>query len=105
MWEEDENDLAVFEFYKKLPQEEREMCGIFITPEKILEIQTPSYIAEVKLKIKMDVLRGYDYNIIKKLILDGHWGDYTIFKRVVKVIKEYYQLRPEVIEKYPELLI
>jgi len=105
MWEEDENDLAVFEFYKKLPTIERKDCEVFITPEKIYQIQQANTIAVENLMSRMIVFREMEATIIRSLIIKGEWKDYTIFKRVVKAIKEYYQLRPEVIEKYPELLI
>jgi len=105
MWEEDENDLAVFVFYNKLPLSERKDCEVFITPEKIYQIQEANSIATENLLSRMITFREMDITIMRSLIIKGEWKDYTIFKRVVSAIKEYYQLRPEVIEKYPELLI
>ena len=105
MWEEDENDIAIFEFYKKLPLEEQKKCEVFITPEKILEIQVATDIDKGTLQMHLIALRAFDINTFRSLILKKNWKDYTLFKRIVAAIKEYYKLRPEVIENYPELLI
>lgn len=105
MWEEDENDLAVFEFYKKLPHDERKDCEIFITPEKIYKIHEANLESISDLERKMEMMRRLPGTEIAQLLEEGSWGYYTVFKRVVAAIKEYYQLRPNIIEKYPEFLV
>lgn len=105
MWEEDENDLAVFVFYTKLPIKNRIESEIFITPEKIYHIKQSTDLDIDNLFNKLIDFRNMDVSIIHSFLTDGKWQDYTIFKRIVSAIKEYYALRPEVIENFPEFLI
>jgi len=104
MYDKDKDDLAIFEFYRKLPLEARVDCEVFITPEKIYKIQYASEIDIDDLERKLENLRNMKTEEIVD-ILESQSSYLTTFTRVVDAIREYLQLRPQMIEKYPEYLL
>ncbi len=112
MFEEDENDLAIFNFYNKLPFDEKRRCEVFLTPENIFGVREASsddinrlartihYLRELPSKKISEELVKHRYGEIGE-----RWHEFDVFKIIVKYIKEYYQLRPNVLDDYPECLL
>ncbi len=106
MYDTDRDNLDIFFFYMKLPSHEQRECEIFITPEKIYQIKYGDLTAINDIKNKLKYMRDLPTKELRDSVESrGEWPYYTMFNRVVGAIKEYMQLRPAVIEKYPEFLI
>ena len=106
MYERDSDNFDIFIFYTKLPPQDREECEIFITPEKILKINYGDYTAVNDVNRKVEYLRKLPIKELRDNLESREgWPFYTFFSRVVDAIKEYLELRPLVIEKYPEHMI
>ena len=88
-----------------MPFDEQKDCEVFIIPEKIYDIIYVDKASEDDLFRKLEMLRNLTAAEIASNLAEGRWRYYTIFKRFVSAIKEYCQLRPNVIERYPEYLI
>ena len=105
MTEEDMYDIELFQYFNKLPDNEQIECEVFITPEKIFGIQEAEYLAVDELNGKFNYLKMLPRKEMEELIEDGSWRYYHTFKKIVAAIKEYVQLRPAILDKYPEFLI
>jgi len=109
LFQEDEEDLSILEFYKRLPYNKMKECEIFITPEKIYGIQYADDADTRILAESLNILKTLKSNELKDKIelhrTEGVWREFYTFKNVVKAIREYLQLRPNLIEEYPECMI
>ena len=106
MYDADKDNFDIFNFYKRLPSHEQKECEIFITPEKIYLLNHSDLAAENELTRKIEHIRKMTSTELRDSIESrGEWPYYTMFNRVTAAIKEYIQLRPAVIDKYPEFLI
>lgn len=100
-----DNDIRILEFYKKLPPNDKRDASVFITAEKIYELDYIHDEALEEFNIKLQYVLNLKSQEIKELIEKGYWNNLIFFKRLVASIKEYFMLRPNIIEEYPELLI
>ena len=105
MVDDDIYDFELFQYFNKLPDNEQIECEIFITPEKIFGIQEANHICVDELNWKFNYLKMLTRKEMEDLIESGSWNHYHTFKKIVAAIKEYVQLRPDILDKYPEFLI
>ena len=107
-----ENNIRLFKIYKKLPQELADEFSLLVTPENLIGIKVNEYTDREATAIHektiqriteeltvVDLLEVYDENYNKMR------GDRRVFEKFIKTFKQYLQLRPNLFEEYPELLI
>jgi hypothetical protein len=107
-----QNNVRIWKLYKGLPSHIRNEINLFITPENIFGVQTH--------QITIDTEQYFDKTIQQMMetpisaIIDSYenendyekyWSLTTNFEKVVEQIKIYLQLRPQVLQDYPEFQI
>lgn len=94
-----------------MPEEDKKVLNLFLTVENIFGIRSinrPEIEDQLKTVIdrmsklkKKDIIKYYDSDATT----DVYWNDRKYFENLIDQIKIYLQLRPELLENYPELLI
>ena len=94
-----------------MPEEDKKVLNLFLTVENIFGIRSinrPEIEDQLKTVIdrmsklkKKDIIKYYDSDATT----DVYWNDRKYFENLINQIKIYLQLRPELLENYPELLI
>ena len=94
-----------------MPEEDKKVLNLFLTVENIFGIRSinrPEIEDQLKTVIdrmtklkKKDIIKYYDSDATT----DVYWNDRKYFENLIDQVKIYLQLRPELLENYPELLI
>lgn len=101
-----ENDLRIFKIFKKMNNEFKQELNLLITPENILKTSSYSIQPEDFNKIIERIIYTPENEIMDySLESVNTWSDRFIFERIIEHTKIYLQLRPNLLEQYPELLI
>lgn len=102
------NAIRIFKIYKNMPKEMKNELSLLITPENILGLES-HWITEDTHTLFNKTMNNFNSMTINEAMdrYDGkeYWTDITKFERLIKQIKIYLQLRPNLLEDYPELLI
>ena len=101
-----ENDLRIFKIFKKINNEFKQELNLLITPENILNLSEYAIDKYEFQKIIERILNTSEMDIIDHYAsIPNHWSDRFIFERIIEQTRVYLQLRPILLERYPELLI
>lgn len=101
-----ENDLRIFKIFKKINNEFKQELNLLITPENILKISSYSIQTEEFNKIIERIVYTPENEIMDYSLQSVNaWSDRFIFERIIEQTRVYLQLRPILLERYPELLI
>ena len=108
MKEEDANNIRIFRVYKKLPRDIKNELHLLLSPEILLGVETHIITNEVEEnfnKVITDISSMHIDDLKDIFENDKHWIHKFAYTRFIKQVKTYLQLRPNVLEDYPEFLI
>ena len=94
-----------------MPDEFKNELELFLTIENIFGIRSINH-REVEDQLKVTIIRMTSLkktDIMKYYSSDAtsdvYWNDSKYFENLIEQVKIYLQLRPKLLENYPELLI
>ena len=94
-----------------MPDEFKNELELFLTVENIFGIRSINH-REVEDQLKVTIIRMTSLkktDIMKYYSSDAtsdvYWNDRKYFENLIEQVKIYLQLRPKLLENYPELLI
>jgi hypothetical protein len=110
MSEDIQNTIRLFRLYKKLPYEYKKEFKLLLTPENILNASTSTDKNTFVETNTNNSISGIDNMTIKELSdnLENDEGtifNSFVFNNIMKQLKVYISLRPQLIEDHPEYLL
>lgn len=103
-----DNNIKLFRIYKKLSSDEKKELTLLLTAENIMGVKSVTKEVNEQLESifnrvdKLSIVKLTDYHDEEN---NSYWTDKYYFKNIMDQVKVYLMLRPNIIEKYPELLL